>query len=184
MRRRQALADQHLGERHHRALAQVVGAVLEAEAEQADALLSGLDDLRRTRARPAVGCSAGSTTAPASRDRAPWRGTASRARPSAGTIRRTRSQASGNTARYSASSSRQKMSISSWLSTSTRLQRLPISFAKHTFSACQHVARVLHHLGDADARVDERRVDRRDRAPSVCVASIAWLWPTSVSGGF
>src|SRR5205809_874515 len=29
------------------------------------------------------------------------------------------------------------MSITSWLSTSSRLQRLPISLAKQTFSACQ-----------------------------------------------
>ena len=46
------------------------------------------------------------------------------------------------------------------------------------------VARVLHHLGDADARADERRVDLLRRARWSPLASAAWLWPTSVSGGW
>ena len=64
-----------------------------------------------------------------------------------------------------------------------RLHRLPISLAKHDLQRVPGVARVLDHLRDADARADERRVDRLRTAPIVPLASAAWLWPTSVSGG-
>ena len=75
------------------------------------------------------------------------------------------------------------MSITSWLSTPNCLQTVPISLAKHTFSACQvllayfiiSATRMLVLTSGAPDVVVQRRC--------VAAASAAWLWPTSVSGG-
>ena len=50
------------------------------------------------------------------------------------------------------------MSITSWLSMSSRLQRLPISLAKHTFSACQVLLAYLIISAVRMLVVHERRI--------------------------
>ena len=72
--------------------------------------------------------------------------------------------------------------MTSWLSTSSRLHRLPISFAKQTFSAC-HVLLVYFIISatrmlvlTSGASIFWIQRLRRCRVG-------AWLWPTSVSGG-
>ena len=61
MLQRQPLAEQRLGEDDDRALAQVVGAGLEAEAEQPDLLLPGVEHLIERLLNLQPCCSAGST---------------------------------------------------------------------------------------------------------------------------
>ena len=97
-----AFAEQRLGQDDDRALAQVVGARLEAETQQPDALLAGLEHLvdRALDLQPVAG--ENRLRSPAARRRLPWRGTAARGHPWAGTNRRTRSPASGSTATGSA----------------------------------------------------------------------------------
>ena len=129
------LAEQRLREDHHRRFAQVVGAGLEAEPEQADSLPTDVDDsIERVLDLQLVASEhrvderhlqidfAGAVLQRADVLR--------QARPAE---RESRLQVVRRQVQLLV---RQKMSITSWLSTPIRLQRLPISFAKTTFTAC------------------------------------------------
>ena len=74
------------------------------------------------------------------------------------------------------------MSITSWLSTPTRLQRLPISLANTTFTACQALL-VYLIISATRMLVLKSGASMFSYSALVGAASAAWLCPTSVSGG-
>src|SRR3954470_17497249 len=79
-------------------------------------------------------------------------------------------------------SSLQKMSMTSWLSTPTRLHRLPISLANTTLTECQ-VLLVYFSISATRMLVLYSGASMFWYRALVGAASAAWLWPTSVSGG-
>ena len=121
---------------------------------------------RRSRAAPAAGCCRGSPGSPGSRGRLPWRGTGARGRPWAGTSRRTRNPASGSTDDRFSFSSRQKMSMTSWLSMLQPLAEVADLVRERDLERVPGIAGVLDHLGGADAGRDDAARRPWRRAPS------------------
>ena len=131
-----ALADELLGQRDQRAFAQVVGAGLERQADEADAALAGGQHLV---AAPASRCCLVRRQDAAqhrhARRRASWPGSWWRAGPSAGTSRRRRSRASDRPCEMLSCVSWHTRSITSKGSTPSASHRRAVSLAKVIFSA-------------------------------------------------